>query len=72
VVGIDSIDLTKVVSKEQVMDILNEWKREQIDKIQEELKMLYVVEDMMKNSDSQNFEGYTDETQFECIFRKNK
>ncbi|RZC39760.1 uncharacterized protein BDFB_007653, partial [Asbolus verrucosus] len=56
VVGIDSIDLTKVVSKDQVMNILNDWKKEQIEKIQDELKMLYVVEDMMKNSDSQNFE----------------
>ncbi|KAJ3642336.1 hypothetical protein Zmor_025132 [Zophobas morio] len=71
VVGIDSIDLTKVVSKDQVMYILNEWKREQIEKIQDELKMLYVVEDMMKNSDSQNFEGYTDESQFKTVFKKN-
>lgn len=71
VVGIESIDLNKVASKEQVMNILNEWKKEQIDKIQEELKMLYVVEDMLKNSDSQHFEGYTDESQFESVFRKN-
>ncbi|XP_044271224.1 uncharacterized protein LOC123015521 [Tribolium madens] len=72
VVGIESIDLTKVVSKDQVMSILNEWKKEQIGKIQDELKMLYVVEDMLKNSDSQHFDGYTDESQFETIFRKNK
>ncbi|KYB25573.1 hypothetical protein TcasGA2_TC034328 [Tribolium castaneum] len=72
VVGIESIDLTKVVSKDQVMNILNDWKKEQIGKIQDELKMLYVVEDMLKNSDSQHFDGYTDESQFETIFRKNK
>ncbi|EFA00036.1 hypothetical protein TcasGA2_TC002844 [Tribolium castaneum] len=52
----------KCMPKEILETTLVHWRGEQLQKVEEELHLLRIIEDMMKNSDAEKFEGYTDKT----------
>lgn len=65
VVGLSpTLNLQSKPSRNETISVLKDWKKEQIDKIEESFRTLHTVEDMMKNVDKNSFEGYTDISQF--------
>ncbi|XP_044270118.1 uncharacterized protein LOC123014886 [Tribolium madens] len=50
----------KLMPKKMLETTLVQWRSEQLQKVEEELHLLRIIEDMMKNSDAERFEGYTD------------
>jgi hypothetical protein len=58
--------------KSSIEKTLTDWRSEQLQKIEEELQLLHVIEKMMKQSDSVNFEGFTDEKKFADLIRNAK
>ncbi|CAH1372099.1 hypothetical protein MTP99_013600 [Tenebrio molitor] len=69
-----SCDLAKLrfMPKSSIEKTLTDWRSEQLQKIEEELQLLHVIEKMMKQSDSVNFEGFTDEKKFADLIRNAK
>mgnify|MGYP005984948183 CR=1 FL=1 len=67
-----SFDMSKLqqLPPETLERTLVEWRDEQLQKVEEELHLLLVIEDMMRSSEVENFDGYTDEKKFGQIIKQ--
>lgn len=48
---------------------LQAWRKEQINKIESELKRLHSIENFMKNVEDENFKPYLDEQQLDALVK---
>lgn len=56
--GFQCLTTNPDISNEELMDFLKQWRSEQVDRIQLELKRLSSIEELMKNINMEEFEPF--------------